>query len=226
MARSERGISRRWDRWSGGCLIVAALLILPVIVHPDIFQTTLADAALETPLWVPLHAGLVLAAILSLLGLFGLYAGHADRLGRLGAVGFILAVPGLVMAACLFYWEAFLLPVIAAHAPEVFAWDGPLVTSWAALFSASLAGLWVVGLALFGLALWRSAVVPAGAALTLTVSAVAFALLAGPFVPVLGPLSTLAFAGGYVWVGSVLLRGATGRDARPGSRAPLVVGTR
>ncbi|MFD2090970.1 hypothetical protein [Blastococcus deserti] len=216
MADSDPGVSRRMDRWSGGCFIVAALLILPVIVHPDIFQTTLADAALDTTLWVPMHAGLVIAAISSLAGLFGRYAPRADRLGRLGAVGFALAVPGLVMAACLFYWEAFLLPVIAAHAPEVVAWDGPVVTSWAAVFSASLAGLWVVGLALLGLALWRSAIVPPGAALTLTIGAVAFPLLAGPFVPVLGPLSTLIFAGSHVWIGVALLTGAGGRTANPG----------
>jgi hypothetical protein len=45
----------------------------------------------------------------------------------------------------------------------------------------------------------------------LAASALAFTLFAGPFVPVLGPLSTLAFAAGYVWVSAVLWTGATGR---------------
>jgi hypothetical protein len=45
----------------------------------------------------------------------------------------------------------------------------------------------------------------------LAASALAFTLFAGPFVPVLGPLSTLAFAAGYVWVGAALWTGATGR---------------
>ncbi len=221
MADPDRGVSRRLDRWAGGCLIAAAVLILPVTVHPDIFETTLADAALDATSWVPMHAGLVLAAILSLVGWSGLYAPRADRLGRLGAIGFALVVPGLVMAACLFYAEAFLLPVIAAHAPEVFAWDGPVVTSWAAVISASLAGLWVLGLALLGLALRRSAIVPAGAALTLTVGAIAFAVLAGPFVPVLGPLSTVVFAGGHVWIGAALVTGSRRAIREPDVGTPV-----
>lgn len=198
--------------------MVAGVLIIPVVGHPDIFEATLAHAALSTSLWVPMHAGLVVAVILSLIGLLGLYAGHADRLGRVGAVGFALAVPGLVLAACAFYWEAFLLPVIARHAPETFAWNGPVVGSWAVVASGSLAVLWFIGLALLGLALWRSGLVPAGAALTLAVGAVAFALLAGPFVPVLGPLSVVTFTAGHVWVGAALRAGAAQQatDPRPG----------
>ncbi|WP_142458662.1 hypothetical protein [Geodermatophilus aquaeductus] len=201
---------------------MAGVLIIPVVGHPDIFEATLAHAALGTGLWVPMHAGLVVAVILSLVGLLGLYAGHADRLGRVGAVGFALAVPGLVLAACAFYWEAFLLPVIARHAPGTFAWNGPVVGSWAVVASGSLAALWFIGLALLGLALWRSGLVPAGAALTLAVGAVAFALLAGPFVPVLGPLSVVAFAAGHVWVGAALRAGAARQaaDPRPGRRGP------
>jgi hypothetical protein len=176
-----------------------------------LFEATFADAALDTPLWVPMHAAATVAVVLSLFGLTGLYAGRAERLGRLGAVGFALAVPGLVMTACVAYAEAFLLPVIAADTPEAFGWDGPVVASWAVRATTGLALLWLVGFFLLGLALWRSSVVPRGAAATLAASALAFTLFAGPFVPVLGPLSTLAFAAGYVWVSAALWTGATGR---------------
>jgi hypothetical protein len=199
----------RPDRWSGGCLVGAGLLLLPTAAHPDIFETTLADAALRTPLWTSMHVALIAAMILSLFGLLGLYAAHAAGLGRLGAVGFALAVPGLVVAACAFYWEAFLLPVIARESPELFAWDGPIVASWG-VRTGALAGLWVIGFVLLALALWRARVVPRAAAGTLAGSAVAFALLEGPFVPVVGPMSTLAFASGYAWVGVALWTGAAG----------------
>lgn len=194
----------RLDRWSGGCWVAAGLLLVIGVFHPDVFETTFAHAALHTPLWVPMHAAATIAAILSLFGLAGLYATRVERLGRLGAVGFALAVPGLVITACVAYAEAFLLPVIAADTPEVFAWDGPVVTSWAIRVTTGLALLWLVGLFLLGLALWRSGVVPRPAAATLTVSSLAFTVFAGPFVPVLGPASTLAFAGAYVWVGAAL----------------------
>jgi hypothetical protein len=199
----------RLDRWSGGCWVGAGLLLLIGVLHPDVSETTFADAALDNSLWVPMHAAAVVVVVLTLVGLLGLYARRAHRLGRLGAVGFALAVPGLVITACVAYAEAFLLPVIAADTPEVFAWDGPVVASWAIRVTTGLALLWLIGLCLLGLALWRSHLVPRSAALTLAISAVAFIVFAGPFVFVLGPLSTLAFATGYVLVGVALWTGAT-----------------
>ena len=88
-----------------------------------------------------------------------------------------------------------------------------------------LAGLWIVGLVLLGIALARSGVVPRAAALTLAVSGAAFAVLEGPFVPVLGPLSTLALTVGYVWVGAALWTGATGQVADTAHRhSPVPAG--
>ena len=80
------------DRWSGRRLIAAELLILPGMLHPDIFSTTLADAALGARLWVPMHASGLVATALTLIGLAGLYAPRAARLGRLGGVRFALVV--------------------------------------------------------------------------------------------------------------------------------------
>jgi hypothetical protein len=205
----QTSASSRLDRWSGACWVGAGLLLLIGVLHPDVSETTFSDAALDTPLWVPLHAAAVVAVVLTLVGLLGLYARRADRLGRLGAVGFALAVPGLVMTACVAYAEAFLLPAIADHAPEVFAWDGPVVSSWAIRVTTGMALLWLIGLCLLGLALWRSHIVPRSAALTLATSAVAFAVFAGAFVFLLGPLSTVAFATGYVLVGVALWTGST-----------------
>src|SRR5687767_8106228 len=145
MAVHETTTPSRLDRWSGACWVAAGLLLLGGVLHPDVSETTFAAAALDTPLWVPMHAAATVAVVLSLFGLTGLYARRAERLGRLGAVGFALAVPGLVMAACIAYAEAFLLPVIAADTPEAFGWDGPVVTSWAVRATAGVALLWLVG---------------------------------------------------------------------------------
>jgi len=163
----------RLDRWSGACLIAAGLLLVPGMLHPDIFETTLADVA-DDAVWVPIHVIAVGVVVLTLFGLTGLYGPRAERLGRLGAVGVVLAVIGLVMTACVAYAEAFLLPVIARDHPEVFDWNGPVTTSWAVRVTTGMALLWLVGLVLLGLSLWRSRVVPPGAALTLVGGAVAF----------------------------------------------------
>ena len=205
------------DRWSGGCWVAAGMLLPVGVLHPDIFETTLADAALNSALWVPMHAAGTVAVVLTLIGLTGLYARRADLLGRVGAVGFALAVPGLVMSGCVAYAEAFLLPVIARDNPAVFDWDGPVTTSWAVRLTAGLALLWLVGLALLGAAFTRSGVLPAAAGLTLAGGAVAFVVFAGPLVPVLGPLATLTLAAGYLLVGASLWTGASGhrQDGAP-----------
>lgn len=121
------------------------------------------------------------------------------------------------MTVCVAYAEAFLLPVIARDTPEVFGWDGPVLTSWPIRVTIGPALLWLVGYVLTGLALWRSGTVPRAAAVTLTFSAAAVIVLAGPFLPVLGPLSTLSLAAGYAWVGAALWTGAT---ADVGTAAP------
>jgi hypothetical protein len=103
-----------------------------------------------------------------------------------------------------------------------------VVTSWG-VRSGALAALWFVGICLLGVALWLARVVPRAAALTLAVSAVAFAAFAGPFVPVLDVLATIGFAAGYAWVGVALVTGANGqveRDAHaaspPSGRPPEI----
>lgn len=217
-ATSRSATPTRLDRWSGGCWIAAGLLFLLGILHPDIFATTLAEAALNNAAWVPIHVVAVVAVILTLFGLTGLYVARADRLGRLGAVGFVSAVVGLVMTACVSYAEAFLLPAVARDHPEVFDWDGPVTTSWAVRSTTGLALLWLVGLVLLGFTLWRSGVLPAAAALTLAVGAVAFTVFGGLLIPVLAPLSTLALAVGYCWVGLALWTGTTGRPSVSATR--------
>jgi hypothetical protein len=197
----------RLDRWSAACLISAGLLLVPGILHPDIFDTTLADVATDA-VWVPIHVIAVVAVVLTLFGLTGLYGPRAEQVGRLGAVGFVCAVIGLVMTACVAYAEAFLLPVIARDHPEVFDWDGAVTTSWAVRLTAGMALLWLLGLVLLGFSLRRSGVVPVKPAMTLVGGAVAFAVFGGLLIPVLAPLSTLALGAGYAWVGVALWTGA------------------
>jgi hypothetical protein len=48
---SDTRSGNRLDRWSGGCLVAAGLLLLSTAPHPDVFDTTFADAALHTPFW-------------------------------------------------------------------------------------------------------------------------------------------------------------------------------
>jgi len=186
--------------WSGLSLAAAGVLIAGTVAHPDIFETGFAAAARQS-FWAPWHAAWLVSTVLSLFGLAGLYACQAGRLGTLGLAGLALAVPGLVLAACAAYVEAFVMPALARAEPGLLDWDGPLLTSPAIRLSGGLALMWLVGMALVGVATWRADVLPRGAAATLAAGAVTFGAFEGPFVPVLGVVSVVVFAAGHVWLG-------------------------
>ena len=209
-------------RWSGAGLVLAGVLVLPVVGHPDIFETGFVEAS-RGAFWAPGHAAGLLVAVLSLLGLAGLAARHGERLGRLGAVGAVLTVAGLVMTASLAALEAFAFPVLAEEAPALLDLDGPLLGSVTVRAAGGLALLWLVGLAVVGVAVERAGVLPRGAGALLAVAAVAFAAFEGPFVPVLGPLSVLLFAAAHGWVGWALFRDRRSPEGQaggsPGSRS-------
>ncbi|MFD2090022.1 hypothetical protein [Blastococcus deserti] len=190
-------------RWSGRGLVMAGVLTLSVLWHPDIFETGFAAASRE-PLWGPGHAAGLLVVVLTLLGLAGWAARLGRRMGRLGAVGVVLAVVGLVLTAGLAALEAFAFPVLAREAPELLELDGPLLGSATIRVLGGLALLWLIGLACVGLATERSGALPRGAGWLLALGAVSFAAFEGPFVPVLGPLSVVVFAAGQAWFGLAL----------------------
>lgn len=205
-------------RWSGAGLILAGLLILPVVGHPDIFETGFAEPS-RGAFWAPGHAAGLLVAVLSLLALAGLAARYGERLGRPGAVGTVLAVVGLVVTASLAALEAFAFPVLADEAPVLLDIDGPLLGSVTVRAVGGVALLWFVGLALVGYAVEQAGVLPRGAGALLAVAAVAFAAFEGPFVPILGPLSVLLFAAAHGWVGWAMFRDLPSREGQAdGSR--------
>lgn len=190
-------------RWAGGCWVAAGVLILAELAHPDILATGFAAGARQ-PLWPAVHVAWLLVAVLTMFGLAGLSARYGPALGRLGAVGVVLAGIGLVVAAGIFLAEGLLFPVVARKDPALLGLSGPLGSSRALWAAGGIAGLWFVGLALVGVAVERARVLPARTGLLLAVTTVVFALVEGPFVPVLGKIAVLLLAAALVRFGLAL----------------------
>ena len=146
-----------------------------------------------------------------LLALTAVYVRSRSALGALGLVGYLSAALGIVLVAGDWWFEAFVVPMIAAHAPEIMDLPpGGSLLVGALITVASFAVGWI----LFGLAAFRSRAFSRSAAVLLIVGGACGTPLAltSPYqVP-------LALAVG--WLGITLIRAS-----RHELRAPQTTGT-
>jgi hypothetical protein len=184
----------RLVRWCGIALVVAGvLMVLATLLHPS-RETAASIIATEQRL-VAAHVCYTLAWFLVLVGLPGLYAAQRGRMGRLGLAGLLVAMLGTYLIAATGYF-GFLAPVLARESPAVLdaiTEYGPVVVS-----NGLAAVAFMVGYALFGSAMARTATLPR---------------LSGVFVAIGAPLHLLGFGisqlvSTAVWVVAVI--GAVG----------------
>lgn len=208
-------------RWAGGCWILAGVLGLAGLAHPDSFDIGFA-ASSRRPLWAPVHVATVFTLILTLFGLAGLAVGHGTTWGRLGVVGTVLAVPGIVVGAGLFLTEALVFPVLAREEPALLDLEGPLLASLPFRLAGGVIPLWLVGLAVVGVAVERAKVLPRGAGTALALATVLVAAFAVPFVPIAGKVAGVIFSAAHAWLGWSLATSVPPREHRPRTpRQPL-----
>jgi hypothetical protein len=149
---------------------------------------------------IPVHTltcGLALAGMyVLLLALTAVYAGQHGALRRLGLAGYLVAALGTLLVAGDWWFEAFAVPMIGAHAPDVLTLPpGGSLLAGAVITST----LFAIGWILFGVAALRSGAFSRPAAVLLIVGgAFGFLALSTPYqVP-------LAVAVG--WIGYTLRR--------------------
>lgn len=193
--------------------------------HPNILTGSVARDVLDDPLWRVSHTAMFLTGLGSIFGAAALLSVLRGRAGRVEALLLGTTVLAGVSAAATGLVEAAAFPLLAERAPDVLTFDSQLFLSpWFALLS----GPWLLlplCLAAFGALAYRSgAHRNAGAALA--VSGVAFF---GPgmwFVPVIGPITCVAFGAALVWWAAIVWRASPADEAdlsrSPGARgAPL-----
>ena len=143
-----------------------------------------------------LKYGLALFALyLLLLSLTGLYLRQAGAAGKLGLVGYLVAFLGTMLLAGDWWFETFIVPRLAAVAPDVMT---GAITGSMAVGAGATFGLFALGWTLFGVATFRAGIYPRPAAALLIIGGVV-GILAGS-TPYQIPL---AFAVG--WIGISLL---------------------
>jgi hypothetical protein len=151
-------------RRAGACCVsAAALVLLSQVMRLGVGLLLGVDSA-STVAHTLTYALALLGMCALLLALTALYTRASGALGRLGWIGFLLAFLGTLMIAGDWWFEAFVVPMIATHAPQIIQ----LVPAGSLLLGAiATVGAYSIGWVLFGLAALRADVFTRPAALLL-----------------------------------------------------------
>ncbi|MDX8126682.1 hypothetical protein QLH52_05275 [Methylomonas sp. OY6] len=148
------------------------------------------------------------AGVLALLvAFYAVYAKMRDTAGVQGAVGFLFVEAAYLLQACNVTWELFLYPVIVRYPETAFLLRDAVIKNDPAVlaFRISASAAILIGIVLFCLAIYRSAIYPKPAAASIFVGAVVYAL--GPMISLYVSIAGIfTFAVGCMLLGVRLLR--------------------
>jgi hypothetical protein len=156
-------------RWAGRICLGAAALLITSQVLDLVLHLALGDPSAAHPTSILKRVLALLAQYVLLLALTGLYARQYRAVGKLGLVGYLLASLGILLVAGDWWYEAFMAPQIAIHAPQLF--EMPQGGSIVAGAIATI-GAFSIGWVLFGIATLRARLVPVGPAILMIIGGV------------------------------------------------------
>jgi len=181
-------------------------------VFVGVFHPANVAASVTTDRWAAVHVVACAMSFFVVLGLAGLYARQAERTGWLGLAGYVLLSLWFVLIMGFSFVEAFILPRVATTTPA-------LVDGWMKMFNGGtskldlgvLPTLWtlsgpiyILGGLLFGIATFRAAVLPRGAAVLLALGT-ALAPLAAPLSLSAQPKIAIPTGLAIAWLGYALM---------------------
>ena len=204
--------SEKIIRWSGLALALGGVIAASFwILHPE------ESALLTDPAgYRREHILDFLGLLLLIPGFVGLYARLVNHTGWLGLAGFLLVFLSLLVMMGTSVVDMLIWPSIASIQPDmILSPDGEFIQSGGP-FAATIAlivpfaMIGALGYILFGIAIWRTNILPRWAGLLFAVAGPLYAIGPG-FVPhgvllnllVYGPLALAT-----IWLGTSLLRGA------------------
>jgi len=130
------------------------------------------------PIWAPIHLMWFISYILILFGLNGIYPIFASASTRLGKPAWILSFLGTALSLPIAAWDAFIVPYLAVHAPDMITQveetsnELPVLTFRLIVYLTVI--IFSIGFVLLGIATMRSRVLPRAAGLLVLVGAPMF----------------------------------------------------
>src|SRR3954454_3111359 len=189
--------------WSGVALLAAGVsMVAATLLHPSV--ETASTIIASEPRLVAAHVLYTLAWLLVLLGLPGLYLAHRRGMGPLGVPGLVGAFAGTYLIAVTGNF-GFLAPVLAKESPAVL--DSVSQYLPVVVVNGLAAIAFLVGYALFGIAMTRARTLPRLAGILVAVGApldlLGFGLsqLVSPVLWPIGVFGAGSLGSGLAWPG-------------------------
>ena len=196
-------------RWAGLAPMGAGILYIAIQpIHPlDVFSSV------TTAQWAITHYLSIVMDILGMLGIAGIYARQVEKSGWLGLSGYLLFSLFWALSMAFHFIEAFIEPVVANVAPKFVEGLLGMVTSVpsevnlgalpAVYMLAGIAG-YVLGGLLFGIATFRSGILPRWAGGLLALGAVLPPLLSSVVHHPFDRLFAVPVGLALIWLGYAL----------------------
>jgi hypothetical protein len=155
--------------WAGVTSMAAGGLIVVSQIANLVVGLTLGPDSIATVVHTLKNVLALFAMYALLLALTGLYAAQASAAGRLGLLGYLVAFLGTLLVAGDWWFESFVVPLLATAAPEIMktAPGGSLLAGAIATF-----GIFSAGWVLFGIATFRARVFSRRAAVLMIIGGV------------------------------------------------------
>jgi hypothetical protein len=195
-------------RWSGLSAIAAGAIftVIQPIHPPDVLSSVTTSA------FIIITSFKTVMSILGLFGITGLYARQVKETGWLGLGGYLLLIIFYAVQMCYSFVEPLILPLLVTESPNFVestlgmasGAGGPMNLGAFATIYSLVTVLYLLGLLLFGIAIFRARILPRLAAVMLALSG-PLAVIMGLLLPhQLERLAAMPMGLALAWLGYAL----------------------
>lgn len=190
-------------RWAGLSAMVAGIIFAGILpIYPPVNTSEFLIITSVKPAM----------SIFGLLGITGLYARQVKETGWLGLVGYLLLTMFFAVQMCISFIEPVILPLLTTVAPAFVestlamanGSGGPMNLGTLASVYSLASILYVLGLLVFGMAMFRAHILPRGAVILFAISGPLAGIMFSLLPQQLDQLTALPTGIAMVWLGYAL----------------------
>ena len=195
-------------RWAGLSALVSGIIFAGIqpIHSPDVL------ASVNTSAFIIITSLKTAMCLFGLFGILGLYARQVEETGWLGLAGYLLLSVFYAVQMCYAFTEPLILPLLTTVAPGFVesalgmasGAGGPMNLGAFATIYSLLSLLYLLGLALFGIALFRARILPRWAAGLLACSGPLAIIMVALFPHQIERLAAMPMGFALAWLGYAL----------------------